>query len=165
MEELTTIEIDKESLKFSAAHFTIFSATDRERLHGHNFGVEVCVTVPLGPNGMLFSYGDLKAKLKSLCDELDEYTLIAAESPHLSISENAPYFDVGFNGETMKLLQADTLLLPIRNTTVEEFARYLKNRLVEDEAFMQACHVRTLGVKVSSGPGQKGSAHWQRPAF
>ena len=34
MEELTTIEIDKENLKFSAAHFTIFSGTERERLHG-----------------------------------------------------------------------------------------------------------------------------------
>jgi 6-pyruvoyltetrahydropterin/6-carboxytetrahydropterin synthase len=164
MEELTTIEIDKESLKFSAAHFTIFSATERERLHGHNFGVEVGVTVPLGPNGMQFSYGDLKTKLKGLCDELDEYTLIAAESPHLNIAHCAPYFDVEFNGETMKLLQADTLLLPIRNTTVEEFARYLKNRLIEDERFIQDCDVRTLDVKVSSGPGQKGSAHWQRVA-
>ena len=28
----TCIEISKEDLKFSAAHFTIFSATDRERL-------------------------------------------------------------------------------------------------------------------------------------
>ncbi|MFQ3201702.1 MAG: 6-pyruvoyltetrahydropterin/6-carboxytetrahydropterin synthase, partial [Zhongshania sp.] len=27
----TSIEISKEDLKFSGAHFTIFSATDRER--------------------------------------------------------------------------------------------------------------------------------------
>ena len=41
MEELTTLYIDKESHKFSAAHYTIFSATERERLHGHNYVVVV----------------------------------------------------------------------------------------------------------------------------
>jgi hypothetical protein len=35
----TVIEIQKEYLHFSAAHFTIFSATVRENLHGHNFHV------------------------------------------------------------------------------------------------------------------------------
>jgi 6-pyruvoyltetrahydropterin/6-carboxytetrahydropterin synthase len=163
MEELTTIEIDKENLKFSAAHFTIFSGTERERLHGHNFGVHVEVTVPLGSNGMQFSYGDLKAKLRQLCDELDEYTLIAADSPHLSISEQAPYYCVDFNGDIMQLLQSDTLLLPVRNTTVEEFARYLKDRLTADQNFMDTWDVRSLKVKVSSGPGQKGGAVWTAP--
>ena len=43
---LTTINICKEALKFSGAHFTIFSATDRERLHGHNFRVRAEVTAP-----------------------------------------------------------------------------------------------------------------------
>ena len=37
---LTTIEISKEDLKFSAAHFTIFSATERERLAAFP-GVEI----------------------------------------------------------------------------------------------------------------------------
>ena len=114
MEELTTIEIDKENLKFSAAHFTIFSGTERERLHGHNFGVHVEVTVPLGSNGMQFSYGDLKAAIQLLCEELDEYTLIAADSPHLTITNDSPFYDIVFNDDAMKLLQTDTLLLPIR---------------------------------------------------
>ncbi len=52
MEQLTTIEVSKEYLKFSAAHFTIFSATERERLNGHNFRVSAKITEPVGPNGM-----------------------------------------------------------------------------------------------------------------
>ena len=39
MSQLATLHIDKQAHKFSAAHFTIFSETDRERLHGHNYGV------------------------------------------------------------------------------------------------------------------------------
>ena len=39
MTDLCTLYIDKESHKFSAAHYTIFSATERERLHGHNYSV------------------------------------------------------------------------------------------------------------------------------
>ncbi len=35
----TVIEITKEALHFAAAHFTLFSATERENLHGHNFYV------------------------------------------------------------------------------------------------------------------------------
>ena len=52
--EFTTIDILKEDIKFSAAHFTVFSATERERLHGHNFHVGLSVTAPVGSNGMCF---------------------------------------------------------------------------------------------------------------
>ncbi|KAJ1474389.1 hypothetical protein T484DRAFT_1832500 [Baffinella frigidus] len=39
----STIEIGKEDMKFSAAHFTVFSAKERERLHGHTHAVKVQV--------------------------------------------------------------------------------------------------------------------------
>lgn len=160
MEDITTIEIDKENIKFSAAHFTIFSATDRERLHGHNFGVYLSVTVPVGPNGMCFSYKKLKDKIRAECEQLDEYTLIAADSPYLQISEQDKYYAVNFNGENILLLQSETLLLPVRNTTVEEFSRYLLSRLLDDKEFIEQYDVRALKVKVSSGSGQSGSADW-----
>lgn len=162
MEDITTIEIDKESIKFSAAHFTIFSAEERERLHGHNFSVYLSITVPIGPNGMCFSYKKLKDKIRTECEQLDEYTLIAADSPYLKISQQDQYYAIDFNGERILLLQKDTLLLPLRNTTVEEFAHYLLTQLLKDGDFINQYDVRTLKVKVSSGPGQSGSADWKK---
>lgn len=162
MENITTIEIDKENIKFSAAHFTIFSAEERERLHGHNFSVYLSITVPVGPNGMCFSYKKLKDIIRAECDRLDEYTLIAADSPYLEISPQDKYYAINFNGEKMLLLQKDTLLLPVRNTTVEEFARYLLSQLLKDRDFIDQYDVRTLKIKVSSGPGQSGSADWKK---
>lgn len=162
MEQLTTIEISKEYLKFSAAHFTVFSATERERLHGHNFKVAAKVTAPVGPNGMCFSYRILKDKLEALCASLDEYLLLSADSPHLSISEEDGDYVVWFNGETMRFLIEDTLLLPVRNATVEEYSRYLLERLLEDCELIDGYDIREVGIKVSSGPGQWGSARWKR---
>ena len=40
----STLEIGKEDMKFSAAHYTVFSATERERLHGHTHAVRVQFT-------------------------------------------------------------------------------------------------------------------------
>ena len=157
----TTIEISKEDLKFSAAHFTIFSATERERLHGHNFGVYVSVTAAVGENGMCFNYTELKSRVRTLCRELDEYTLLPAQSPHLEITENDGQYVVGFNDETLYFTKKDTKLLPLRNTTVEEYSHYLLSRLVQDRAFFDPDTVRAIVLKVSSGPGQWGSASWE----
>jgi 6-pyruvoyltetrahydropterin/6-carboxytetrahydropterin synthase len=162
MEQLTTIELAKEYLKFSAAHFTIFSATERERLHGHNFKVAARLTAPVGANGMCFSYRVFKDKLGELCAGLDEYTLLAAQSPHLRISEHGAHYRVEFAGEEMFFLRADTLLLPVRNATVEEYSRYVLERLLEDRELIRRNDVREVVIKVSSGPGQWGSSRWRK---
>ena len=47
--ERWSIEVDKEYLKFSAAHFLIFPDGSAERLHGHNYRVEVAVLSPFEP--------------------------------------------------------------------------------------------------------------------
>ena len=162
MDQLTTIELSKEYLKFSAAHFTVFSATERERLHGHNFKVSARVTAPVGPNGMCFSYRILKDKLEVLCASLDEYLLLSAESPHLRVTDEGENYRVEFNNETMHFLKADTLLLPVRNATVEEYSRYILERLLEDRELIDGYDIREVGIKVSSGPGQWGSARWRK---
>ena len=73
---LSTIEVGGESIKFCAAHFTIFSGDERERLHGHNFLVRVAVTAPVGADGLAFNYREIKTRIRDLCNELDEYTLL-----------------------------------------------------------------------------------------
>lgn len=162
LDDLTTIEINKEDIKFSAAHFTIFSAGERERLHGHNFAVQLAVTAPVGADGICFSYKDVKTRIRALCEELDEYTLLPAQSPHLRIVEEAEFYVVHFHREKIPLLKSDTLLLPVRNSTVEEFARYLLQRFIGDDDFLGRRNICAVTVKVSSGPGQCGSSHWAR---
>ena len=56
----TRIEISKSYLHFAAAHFTIFGASNRENLHGHNFQVALDATAEIGEDGLTFDYNVLK---------------------------------------------------------------------------------------------------------
>ena len=158
MEELTTLYIDKERHKFSAAHFTIFSATERERLHGHNYSVSARIVAPMGTNGFSADYNVYKNRLAVRCEELDEHMLLASESPYQQIEYADNCYRVVFNGEEMAFLRSDTLVLPLRNVTVEELSRYLLARLLSDSA---GDDLREVELCVSSGPGQKGCASWR----
>lgn len=156
-EHLTTLYIDKESHKFSAAHYTIFSATERERLHGHNYSVSARIVAPMGNNGFAADYNVYKDRIKRLCDELDEYLLLPDSSPYQSLEDAGDYYRVGFAGDTMHFLKSDTRVLPIVNATVEEFSRYLLARVVADS---RGEDLREIQICVASGPGQKGCATW-----
>ncbi len=160
MPRLTTIEIDKDYLKFSAAHFTVFSATDRERLHGHNFRVIARFVAEVGENGMCVDYSVLKKKVQQVCDELDEYTLIAGDSPYLTINEEEENYVVTHNGIKQYYLKTDTLVLPVTNTTVEDLSAYILSLVLHDEDFKQMCEFKQIEIWVSSGPGQKGMTSW-----
>jgi len=158
----TTIEITKDYLHFSAAHFTIFSATERENLHGHNFDVSCSLDTSVGPNGLAFDYNVVKDRLMALCDELDERVLLPSQSPHLKFEHDGGYLIVRFADERIPFLERDALLLPIRNATVEEFARWFAQRLGTD-AELSRQPIESLNVRVSSGPGQWASCRWSRP--
>ncbi len=157
-ERLTTLYIDKESHKFSAAHYTIFAAGERERLHGHNYAVSAKIVAPMGNNGFAADYNVYKDRIKALCDELDEYLVLPADSPYQRIEEDGDEYRVLFGDEEMRFLRSDTLVLPIVNATVEELSRYLLERLLHAS---RGDDLRELRVCVASGPGQKGCASWR----
>lgn len=161
MTRLTTLYIDKEAHKFSAAHFTIFSATERERLHGHNYSVSARIVAPMGPNGFSADYNVYKRRINALCEQLDEYMLLAADSPFQDIEADDEEIRVTFAGKLLRFPADETIILPVVNVTVEELAHYLLGRLIADSEGEALVEVE-LGV--SSGPGQTGSAIWRAGA-
>ena len=155
----TTISIAKEALHFGAAHFTIFSATERENLHGHNFQVAAEIDANVGTDGLAFDYNLVKGALQALCDGLDERTLLPGRSPHLAITEEQGYTIAHFNGERIPFLPRDVLTLPVTNITVEALADWLGGELLKDPG-IAALDMHRLTVKVSSGAGQ-----WAQSSF
>ena len=155
----TTIEISKEYLHFAAAHFTLFSETERENLHGHNFQVTLDADAPMQDDGLTFDYNILKKAVKQLCDDLDEQVLMPTRSPYLEIDEQEDYTYAVFNGERIPFLQRDLTLLPIRNITVEELAQYLLAKLLERED-IKALDIDNMLLRCASGEGQWASAKW-----
>ena len=162
MSRQTTIHIRNQYLKFSAAHFTIFSGEERERLHGHNFAVRADFTAAVGADGLCFDYNVMKKKLRSLCDSLDEYMLLPEHSPHLKVSKSNDEQTViaRFGEETMYFVAADTLILPLANITAEELSWWLLSRLLEDNVAEQY-EISEAMVDVGSGEGQSASSRWR----
>lgn len=154
MNEAVVIRLAKQNMKFSAAHFTIFNATERERLHGHNFTVEVDIHARMLGNGMCFDYGVYKDRVVALCRELNEWTILPTRSPYLRIEEAGEYVHAHFNGQRIPFLRGDVLLLPIENATLEEFACWFLQRLCEDRDALRAHAIDAIEVRVLSGPGQ-----------
>ena len=157
-----TIDIAKEDMHFSAAHFTVFSAARRENLHGHDFYVAATATGPVDAGGLCFDYNRLKSRLRALCAELDETVLLPTCSPHLTVAADANGCEVAFGDERLRFLPRDVKLLPVRNVTVEELAHWLLARLTAAEGFAEL-PIETLQLRVSSGPGQWAGASWRAP--
>jgi len=158
----STIELHKENMKFAAGHYTIFSPTHREKLHGHNFQVFAAITAEVNENGMTFNYDVYKQRLRALCKELSEWFLIPGTSPYQHLEEEGDYLYVHFNQEKIPFLKKDVKILPIANITVEELARWFIIQLTENPEELNTHHVQSLLIKVYSGAGQSGSALWER---
>ena len=157
---LTTIELFKEEMKFSAGHFTIFSATERENIHGHNFTVYAALTGVVGAEGLMADYGPFKRQLRDLCEIWNETLLLPARSPHLRIERDVDELRAHYDGTTLRFLHRDVTVIPVANVTIEELARLFGERLTEDPEALAARGVVAVTIKCASGPGQWASWSW-----
>lgn len=159
---MTTVELQKESMKFSAGHTTIFSATDREPLHGHMYSVYLSLTTEVTENGMTFDYRYYKKKIHTLCSSLNQIFLMPEFSPFLTISEDDDYLYFTFAGKKMPFLREDVKILPVINITVEELSKWFVKELVEDTQELIKHRIEKIVVKVFSAPGQSASHTWEK---
>lgn len=161
----TTIELHKEEMKFSAGHFTIFSATERENLHGHNFTVYVALEGIAGDNGILIDHSTYKRIVIDRCSAWNETFLLPGSSPYLRIErqESGEIFAF-FGNERLVFLARDVTILPVRNVTLEELARLFGEGLTADGAQLTRQGVSRLTVKCTSAPGQSSSWEWHASA-
>jgi 6-pyruvoyltetrahydropterin/6-carboxytetrahydropterin synthase len=154
------VEIHKDELSFSAGHFTIFSATSREDLHGHNYNVSVAMETVLSDNGLSFDYRIYKNKLLDICNQLDRKFLLPAHSKFLKMEDAGEMWFAHFNSERIPFLKRDAVILPITNVTIEELSHWFLEQLLENPEQLAQHAIQSLSVKVFNGPGQSGGAHW-----
>ncbi|MCW8470310.1 6-carboxytetrahydropterin synthase [Fluoribacter gormanii] len=159
---LTTVELQKESMKFSAGHTTIFSATEREPLHGHMYGVYLALTTWVEENGMTFDYRYYKERIHKLCRYLNQTFLMPQFSPFLQYAEDEEYYYFTFNQKKIPFLKEDVTLLPVTNITVEELSRWFVQELIKDKAELDRHRIEHVVVKVFSAPGQSANHQWHR---
>lgn len=161
MKRAAIIELHKDELHFSAGHFTIFSATDREDLHGHNYYVNAVFDVLINDNGMAFDYRTYKTKLLALCNQLDRRFLLPAHSKFLTLEDKEGMWLAHFNQEKIPFLKRDVVILPICNVTIEELSHWFLQQLIIDQEELQKNEIQNITIRVFNGPGQSGGARWK----
>jgi 6-pyruvoyltetrahydropterin/6-carboxytetrahydropterin synthase len=158
---LSTIKLNRQDMKFSSGHFTIFSATERERLHGHNYHVSCTVKAEASSEGITYDYSETRKVLIALCRELNEYMLLPKDSPHLKVTEDETYYYAQYGEDKMIFLKKETLILPLSNITSEELARWFVERLIEDKPSIKEKKISEIMVGVSTTPGQEAYYQWK----
>lgn len=164
MTKLVTLEFYPGPYTFCAGHFTVFSKEQRERLHGHNYSLAATVTAAMREPGLTFNYKIFKARLKSLCDEINCYFLLPKHCPYLTIDEEGSYYYVTFNQEKIPFLKSDVVLLPIENTTLEDLSQWFVEKISGDKKFIHEHAIAAITIKVFNGPEQSASASWESVA-
>ncbi|MFZ4791765.1 MAG: 6-pyruvoyl trahydropterin synthase family protein [Candidatus Competibacteraceae bacterium] len=123
------IHIRKDSFKFSAAHMTVFPDGGKERLHGHNYQVELTVELIEPALAQMLSYEMFKRALKTVCDEWDEKVLIAAGNPWLkALPAEAGECAFRLCGKRYVLPADEVAMLETDNITAENLAQLLFER-------------------------------------
>ena len=125
------VQVTKDYLKFSAAHFIAYPGF-RERLHGHNYRVSVATEGQLGPQGYVVDFGVVKKIARKLCDRLDERVLVPARSDCLDVEERGEIIVLRYEGDEFSFPADDAILLPIIHSSAEELAQYLASELQKE---------------------------------
>jgi 6-pyruvoyltetrahydropterin/6-carboxytetrahydropterin synthase len=158
------IDIAKEYLKFSAAHFLIFPNGESERLHGHNYRVFVDVSAGLTEHGLVIDFKMIKPLIRELCDQLDEHWLVPGEHPVLSCSRRGDgVTEVRYKDLYYAAPDGDVIVLPINNTSSENLATWFGRKLREliAERFPDI-DIDTMRVAVEETSGQRGTYAYLR---
>ncbi len=156
--ESWSIKVQKDYLKFSAAHFLIFADGTAERLHGHNYKVLVEVRSDLDEHGLVLNFRQIKPLIRELVDELDEHLLIPGEHPVLRYERTETgLMEIRYRERYYAVPVEDVVVLPINNTSAENLAAWLGRQLRQRiETRYPDVALTELVVGVEETPGQQG---------
>ena len=155
-----TLHIRKDNLKFSAAHMTVFPDGGKERLHGHNYQVQLDVELAEPPTlQRMLSYDLFKQILRAVCADWDEKVLIAADNPWLEwLPSAADERAFRLCGKRYVLPADDVEILAADNITVENLARLLFERfwaaLARERVAPWLERIRSVALRVDESRGQ-----------
>lgn len=152
------IRLAKEAFTFSAAHFITYNGDVCEPLHGHNYRVTVEASAPLDENRYVIDFVATRDAIAAITAELDHRVLLPTEHPRIRVEqtdEGRPEVVARYEDRRWVFPADDCRLLPVANTTAEELARWIGERLLEALG-ERGASIRGLTVSVDECDGQVG---------
>jgi len=147
--------VTKDSLVFSAAHFITYNGNICERLHGHNWRVDVAVAGHLDENHYVYDFIALRDATQKLVSQLDHRVLLPDRHPQILIESHANDGEVTARFEDRRWVFPvdDCCILPVANTTAELIAAWFVENLVKhlDPAQMNQLSRLRVGIEENFG--------------
>lgn len=150
------VDVSKETFVFSAAHFITFAGDICERLHGHNYGVRVAVEGPLDANRYVVDFIALRDAVLAETAQWDHHVLLPTEHAEIRIHSDDKETTATFRERRWVFPNEDCILLPVINTTAEEMARVLAERVRERTREQFGSALTWIEVAVDENHGQWG---------
>lgn len=158
--ETYRVRLQKDYLVFSAAHFITFAGNICERLHGHNYGLEIDIEGPLDENAYVIDFIALRDAAKKVVDQLDHHVLLPTEHDQIQVTVDEDEVVATFDHRRWVFPREDCVLLDVPNTTAEMLARHIGLRLIESLQLGTDVPFDRLSVAVDENRGQWGV--WSR---
>lgn len=150
------VELQKEQLVFSSAHFITFAGDICECLHGHNYGVRAEVAGPLDENQYVVDFIAFRDNLEKIVRQLDHHMLLPTTHPMIKVEADDKEVLTTFRNKRWIFPKEDCMLLPITNTTAEQIAWWIANELRDAMKPTVGDQIETLEIAVDENNGQWG---------
>jgi 6-pyruvoyltetrahydropterin/6-carboxytetrahydropterin synthase len=157
------VDLCKQQLTFSAAHFITFAGSICERLHGHNYGVSCRIEGPLDVNRYVIDFIALRDQLQRIALRLDHHVLLPTLHPQIHVFHDQGPNEVIATFEKRRWVfpAEDCVLLPVSNTTAEEIASYFVDELLQSLGEHWRPEHTSLTVRIDENQGQWGECRWE----
>jgi 6-pyruvoyltetrahydropterin/6-carboxytetrahydropterin synthase len=149
------ITLERNTLRFSAAHFTTFGGAC-EPLHGHNYDLFVEIEGDLTEDAWVVDFTEAKRIIAALCGQLDHRFLLPLDSTSLKIDDRPAEYEIAFADRRYVVPKSDVAALAIDNSTAERLAEWFAGRIAAELDALGASNVRRVTVGVEEAPGQAG---------
>ncbi|MCX7421082.1 MAG: 6-pyruvoyl tetrahydropterin synthase family protein [Planctomycetia bacterium] len=148
------VRVTKDHLVFSAAHFITFNGNVCERLHGHNWRTAVEVAGSLDENRYVFDFIALRDSLQKIVNELDHRVLLPTTHRQIHVQADDREVIATFADRRWIFPREDCVLLPVENTTAEEIALWIAQRLRDVIVAVAKTPIELIQVEVEENFGQ-----------
>ena len=112
----------KNHIHFSAAHL-LFNHERCSKLHGHTYALHANIYGSLDSEGFIIDFHQIKMLLRNVAERFDHKLLIPMNNPHVKEKEGEIHIKI--DNKYYSFPVQDCLLLPLRQTTVENLIMYI----------------------------------------
>lgn len=150
------VDVTKQQFIFSAAHFITFAGDICERLHGHNYKVRATVEGPLDVNRYVVDFIALRDAVLAETSALDHHMILPDSHAEIKVASDERETTVTFRDRRWIFPNEDCVVLPVVNTTAEELAKVIAERVIARTREQFGDKIDFIEVAVDENEGQWG---------